>query len=214
MTESGLAPEPSLPARRRRGGFLLAWMPPVIGCFLPLAFGISPAAAAKELIPLLGEPIVGELVFMDRPMQVLLLSLALGTCSILLTLPWRLAFGWRNPGSKATRVSGRVLLGLLAVVNALAVGVLVLGVLRGDDSMTAPLVGQLVGFASLGILLMPRWRSLSPATRLLGALDAGYLGSVLAALAITADNPTPGWWLLAWGSLVAAVEIASLPKLE
>lgn len=201
-------------ARRTRGGFLLLWLPAAVACFVPVAFGLSPLRAAWALAGAITKPIVRDFIFLDRPMQVLLLALSLGACSPLLALPWRLLFAWRKPEDAFTLRIGRVLLGILATTNALALAVLLLGVLRGDASMLPPLGGELVGFAALAVLLLPRWRSLPRATKLVGALNAGYAGAALAACATLQGTPSPGWWLLAIGAVVAVAELGMLPREE
>lgn len=206
--------EPSLRARKLRGTFLLAWLPAIVACFLPIVLGLSPASAVVELGSAISRPVVEGMIFLDRPTQLLLLCLALGACSPLLALPWRLAFVYRNPDSDMTRRTGRALVIAIAAVNAVAVAVLLIGVLQGDASMAAPLVGELVGLGALAILLLPRWRALPVGLRLMGSMNAGFMGSALAALAITASTESPGWWLLAWGAAVAAAELGALPKME
>jgi hypothetical protein len=205
---------PGLRARRLRGTFLLAWMPAVVGCFLPLALGLSPAGAIPALASAVSSPRVGDTIFLDRPTQVLLLSLALGACSILVTLPWRLAFGWRSPEGASTRVTGRFLTLVTLAATSVAAAVLLAGVVDGDASSIAPLIGVAVGVLSALVLLLPKWRALPAGSRCVGALDALYLACVLGSLATTAQLPTTGWWLLAWGALVSAAELAALPKLE
>lgn len=213
-TDPGFSSDgPPLPVRQRRGSFLLAWMPVLVACFLPIVLGLSPAGAVVALGTAITQPVVDGLIFLDRPTQLLLLALALGCCSPLLALPWRLAFAWRDPESDATRRTGRALVVALAVANAVAVAVLLIGILQGDRSMIAPLAGELVGLGSLAILLLPRWRALPVGMRLMGGLDAGFVGSALAALAITGSLQAAGWWLLAWGAAVAAAELGALPKL-
>ena len=144
----------------------------------------------------------------------LLLVLALGTCSPLVALTWRLALGWRSPDAPASVTIGGIIVALLIAVNAVAVALLIAGLLQGDGSMVAPLLGALVGAATLLVLRLPRWRRLPATTRLIGAMNAGYVACTLAALATFARSPTPGWWLLAWGALVATAEIGLLPREE
>ena len=203
-----------LSSRRVRGGFLLLWIPALVGCFVPVALGLSPARAVLALGSAVTRPVVADFIYLDRPTQILLLALALGSCSPLLAIPWRLAFGWRAPASPVTLRAGRVLVGALATTNALAVAMLVLGSVQRDASMLLPLVGELAGFALLATLALPGRRELPPATRILGALNAGYAGAALAACGTFVQTHESGWWLLAFGAVIAAAEIALLPREE
>jgi len=208
------SPDPSLPARRLRGTFLLLWTPALVACFLPLVLGLSPARAVPVLVAGLGSERAGDTIFLDRPTEALLLALALGTCVPLLALPWRLAFGWRAPRSAATRATGNALAGLLLAMTVVAAAMLVFGVTRGDESSLGPLLGVGVGLLSLAVLRLPRWRELPLGSRRIGALDGLHLACTLGALAVTAHDPSPGWWAMAFGALVAAAELAMLPRLE
>jgi hypothetical protein len=204
--------EPSFATGRLRGSVLLAWMLPIVAAFVPFAVGLSPVRLLRDLASgaLGGEG--GDLI-LGRSTQWMLLALAAGACSPLVVVPWRLAFAWRSPHPRGGKAIGTSLAITLAALHAVAIVLMIVGVLGRDATMLPVLGGELVGLSCGAILLLPRWRALDAEMRLLGALDALFVASALAGCAAFADARTIGWWLLAASAIAGACELAMLPRL-